>query len=67
MFFAEIMSQNYYFINFEVDAHGYKPKRVVADTEGNGEFDFWVIFEDFRTLLRIFGGFLENFLEIGSL
>ena len=23
------------------------PNRVAADTEGNGEFDFWVIFEDF--------------------
>ena len=23
------------------------PYRVAADMEGNGEFDFWVIFEDF--------------------
>ena len=30
--------------------------------EGNGEFDFWVICEDF-----IFGDFLRNFGEIGSL
>ena len=23
------------------------PNKVAADMEGNGEFDFWVIFEDF--------------------
>ena len=32
--------------------------------EGNGEFDFWEIFEDF---FRGFGNILRNFGEIGSL
>ena len=32
--------------------------------EGNGEFDFWGIFEDFlETFLRIFGDIFEDFLR----
>ena len=34
------------------------PNRVAADTEGNGELDFWVIFENFW---RYSQGFLEKF------
>ena len=34
------------------------PNRVAADMEENGEFDFWVIYEDF---LRYFGEIKGNF------
>ena len=38
----------------------YGPNRPAADTEGNGEFEFWVIFEDFW---RVFEDFLRIFEE----
>ena len=41
------------------------PTRPAADMEGNGEFHFWVIFEDFWRhcwrLLKNFWGILEKF------
>ena len=37
------------------------PNRPAADIEGNGEFDFWVIYEEY---LRIFGEFVRIFGEL---
>ena len=48
----------------EIDLTRFGPNRPAADTEGNGEFDFWGFLE---TFLRIFGDFLRNSGEIGSL
>ena len=39
------------------------PKRVAADMEGNGEFDFWRFLRIFGEFLGDFWKFFEEFFE----
>ena len=43
------------------------PNRPAADTEGNGEFYFWVIYEDFWRIFEFFGEIREYFGKILNL
>ena len=37
-----------------------RPNRVAAEMEGNGEFDFWVIYEDVRIIFEDFWRSFED-------
>ena len=40
------------------------PNRPAADTEGNGKFDFWVIYKDFWRVFEDFWRIFEDFWRI---